>query len=181
MPRRQDREPEVDGREDSVRSARVTASTRSPAIEGWFTLDDAEPRLLGSRCVACGTYFFPQTKGFCRNPDCEGAEFEQVPLSRAGRIWSYTNACYQPPEPFVAPDPFVPFAIAAVELEKEKMIVLGQVVAGVDVDELAVGMPVELVLETLYREGEEDKLIWKWRPLAGAKQTTGTTAAGARR
>ena len=64
-----------------------------------------------------------------------------------------------PPEPFVAPDPFLPFTIAAVELEKEKMIVLGQVVAGVDVAELAVGMPIELVLETLYqrwRTGQAD-------------------------
>jgi uncharacterized OB-fold protein len=158
----------------------MTAS-RSPAIEGWFTLDGKEPRLLGSRCTACGTYFFPHTKGFCRNPDCEGTEFEQVPLSRTGRIWSYTNACYQPPEPFVAPDPFVPFAIAAVELEKEKMIVLGQVVAGVDADALSIGMPVELVLETLYRDGAEDKVIWKWRPLAGARPPTGAKNAGAQR
>jgi uncharacterized OB-fold protein len=57
----------------------------------------------------------------------------------------------------VAPEPFVPFAIAAVELEKERMTILGQVVSGVDVDALRVGMPVELVLETLYRDGEQDK------------------------
>ena len=156
-------------------------TVKTAAIDGWFTLDDAQPHLLGSRCVVCGTYFFPPTKGFCRNPDCEGTEFEAVPLSRTGRIWSYTNACYQPPEPFVAPDPYIPFAIAAVELEKEKMIVLGQVVAGVDVAQLAVGMPVELVLETLYRDGENDKLIWKWRPLPGPKAAITSTSAGATR
>jgi uncharacterized OB-fold protein len=153
------------------------SEARSAAIEGWFTLDAEQPSLLGSRCTTCGSYFFPKTAGFCRNPDCQGTEFEQVPLSRTGRIWSYTNACYQPPEPFVAPDPFVPFAIAAVELEKEKMIVLGQVVSGVDVADLAVGMPVELVIETLYRDGETDKLIWKWRPSAAAAGS----AAGDRR
>jgi uncharacterized OB-fold protein len=86
----------------------------------------------------------------------------------AYRIWSYTNACYEPPEPFVAPKPFVPFAIAAVELEHEKMIVLGQVVAGVGVDELEVGMPMELD-ETLYRDGDTDKLIWKWKPAGSAR------------
>jgi uncharacterized OB-fold protein len=150
----------------------MSASTSSAAIEGWYTLDAAKPQLLGSRCVKCGSYFFPKTAGFCRNPDCDSTEFEQAPLSRTGRIWSYTNACYQPPEPFVAPDPYVPFAIAAVELEKEKMIVLGQVVAGVDVADLAVGMPVELVLETLYRDGDNDKLIWKWRPLPADGQAT---------
>jgi uncharacterized OB-fold protein len=140
----------------------------APAIDGWFTMDPERPHLIGSRCSKCGTYFFPKTISFCRNPECEGTEFEQVELSRTGRIWSYTNACYQPPEPFVAPDPFVPFAIAAVELEKERMTILGQVVSGIDVDALRVGMPVELVLETLYEDGEQDKLIWKWRPLQAA-------------
>ena len=108
---------------------------------------------------------------FCRNPDCSGTEFDEVELSRTGRIWSYTNACYEPPEPFVAPKPFEPFAIAAVELELEKMIVLGQVVRGVGAESLEVGMPMELVLETLYRDGDTEKLIWKWKPACGASPT----------
>ena len=142
----------------------MIARTRVPAIEGWYTLEDP-PQLIGSRCRACGTYFFPRAASFCRNPACEGTSFEEVRLSRTGRIWSYTNACYQPPPPFVAAQPFVPFALAAVELEAERMIVLGQVVSGVAVSALKVGMPVELVLETLYAEGEADKVVWKWKPL----------------
>jgi len=141
----------------------VSARSRVAAIEGWCTLDDP-PHLLGSRCRSCGSYFFPRLSTFCRNPACEGTAFEDVELSRTGRIWSYTNACYQPPPPYVAADPFVPFAIAAVELSAERMIVLGQVVAGVDVAQLKVGMPVELVLETLYSEGATDKVVWKWKP-----------------
>ncbi|MBK7252282.1 MAG: OB-fold domain-containing protein [Gammaproteobacteria bacterium] len=147
----------------------MTEAKRVPAIEGWYTMDQAQPHLLGSRCTSCGTYFFPKQKQFCRNPACEGTAFDDVPLSRTGRIWSYTNASYQPPEPYVSPDPFVPFAIAAVELEKERMIVLGQVVSGTGVEKLRVGMPMELVLETLHKEGETDKVIWKWKPLAGAR------------
>jgi uncharacterized OB-fold protein len=141
----------------------VNARSRVAAIEGWYTLDDP-PHLLGSRCRSCGSYFFPRLSTFCRNPACEGTAFEDVELSRTGRIWSYTNACYQPPPPYVAADPFVPFAIAAVELSAERMIVLGQMVAGVDVAQLKVGMPVELVLETLYSEGATDKVVWKWKP-----------------
>jgi len=141
-----------------------------PAIEGWYTLDKNQPHLLGSQCSTCKTYFFPPLKtNYCRNPECDGTEFESVPLSRTGTIWSYTNACYKPPEPFVAEEPFVPYAIAAVELDREKMIVLGQVIKGVDVDQLKVGMKMELALETLYEDEESDKVTWKWKPAGDAQ------------
>lgn len=142
----------------------MSAATAGAAIEGWYTLDDP-PHLIGSRCLTCGSYFFPRQGSFCRNPGCEGETFEDVKLSRTGKVWSYTNACYKPPPPFVAADPFVPFAIAAVELAAERMIVLGQVSAGFDVADLRVGMDVELVLETLYAEAGQQKVIWKWRPV----------------
>ncbi|MEH6551350.1 MAG: OB-fold domain-containing protein [Pseudomonadales bacterium] len=138
-----------------------------PAIEGWFTMDQ-EPCLLGSKCTSCGTYYFPKTISYCRNPACEGEQFDEVPLSRKGKIWSYTNACYKPPAPFVSPEPFVPYAIAAVELDQEQMIILGQVVEGIDVDQLNVGDSVELVLETLYEDEDAVKMTWKWQPTGGA-------------
>jgi uncharacterized protein len=146
----------------------MSANTVVAAIDGWYTLDDPA-HLVGSRCQVCGTYFFPRQASFCRNPGCEGETFVEVKLSRTGRLWSYTNACYQPPPPFIAPVPYVPFAIAAVELAVERMIVLGQVRTGVEVADLRVGMDMELVLEPLYAEGGQEKLIWKWQPVAGAK------------
>jgi len=142
----------------------MSAGAVRPAIEGWYTLE-APAHLIGARCPCCGSYFFPPLISQCRNPACTGGPLEAVKLSRTGRIWSYTNACYQPPAPYVSPEPFVPFAIAAVELAAERMIVLGQVVAGVDVAQLRVGMPMELVLETLYREADLDHVVWKWKPL----------------
>lgn len=137
-----------------------------PAIEGWFTMDTDQPHLIGSRCSDCGTYYFPKQFTYCKNPGCDSSEFEEVPLSRSGKVWSYTNACYQPPEPYVSPDPFKPYAIAAVELEKEQMIVLGQVIEGINVEQLKVGDPVELVLETLHESDEGDKVTWRWKPSA---------------
>lgn len=136
----------------------------SAALPGWYTLEP-EPHLLGSRCTACGSYFFPRLSSFCRNPACDSSSFAEVRLSRIGRIWSYTDACYQPPPPYVSAEPYRPFAIAAVELAAERMIVLGQVVAGVGVEQLKIGMPMELVLETLHRAGGADKVVWKWRPV----------------
>lgn len=136
-----------------------------PAIEGWHTME-AKPHLIGTQCQGCGTYFFPKQSHFCKNPDCESTDFREVELSRTGHIWSYTNACYKPPSPFVAKEPFEPYAIAAVQLEKEQMVVLGQVIEGLTVADLKVGMPMELVLETLHETDDDVKVTWKWQPLA---------------
>ena len=73
-------------------------------------------------------------------------------LSRRGTVWSYTDAQYQPPPPYIPrSDPYVPFALAAVELP-EGIVVLGQVADGYGVDDLQVGTEVELVVETLYTD-----------------------------
>jgi uncharacterized OB-fold protein len=144
------------------------AKTPVPAVEGWFTLDPERPALLGSRCTSCGNYAFPKETFYCRNPHCQGRYFDEVELSRTGRIWSYTDARYQPPPPYVpTTDPYKPFAIAAVELAEEKMVVMGQLVPAVGVDDVSVGTEVELTLDTLYEDDEHRYLVWKWRPLEG--------------
>ncbi|WP_208027090.1 Zn-ribbon domain-containing OB-fold protein [Rhabdothermincola sediminis] len=144
----------------------MSNKTRVPAVEGWFTTDPDRPALLGTRCATCGTYSFPRETSFCKNPDCTGRDFEEVELSRRGSIWSYTNACYQPPPPYVpTTDPFEPFSLAAVELAEEKMVVLGQLVPEVRLEDLAVGTEVELVIDTLFEDDEHEYLVWKWRPV----------------
>lgn len=137
----------------------------APAIEGWHTMA-AKPHLIGTQCAACGTYFFPKQTLYCKNPGCDSTDFKEVELSRTGQVWSYTNACYQPPEPFVAPEPFEPYTIAGVQLEKEQMVVLGQVVKGISVEDLKVGMTMELVLDALHETEDDIKVTWKWQPLA---------------
>jgi hypothetical protein len=137
---------------------------RVPAVDGWFTLDEASPQLLGTRCKACGSYFFPKETSFCRNPKCASSDFEETPLSRRGKLWSFTDNRYAPPKPYMAGDPFVPYAVAAVELEREKMVVLGQVAGAVGCDQLHAGQEMELVLDTLYEDDANEYLVWKWRP-----------------
>jgi len=146
--------------------AREAHRTRVPAIDGWFRMDEKAPCLLGTRCTSCGSIFFPKESAFCRNPACDGGEFETVELSRRGRLWSFTDNRYKPPAPYVSADPFEPYAIAAVELDAERMVVLGQVVRGVGTDRLRAGMEMELVLETLYSDEANDYVVWKWRPVA---------------
>ena len=144
----------------------MSAKKRVPAVEGWFQMDFERPHLLGSRCKSCGTYAFPKETFSCKNPNCAGTEFEVAPLSRVGKLWSFTDNRYQPPKPYVSPDPFVPYAIAAVELPAEKMVVLGQVVTGVDIGQLKAGMDMELVLDTLNEDAENEYIVWKWKPVA---------------
>ena len=138
---------------------------RVPAIEGWFTVE-GEPQLLGLRDLESGTYFFPKDVAVSRAPGFAAAPLEEVPLSRRGRLWSYTTNHYKPPEPYVAADPFEPYTIAAVELGEEKMVILGQVADGVDHESLKAGMPVELVVEKLYEQDDTDYTVWKWKPVA---------------
>ncbi len=141
-------------------------TTAVPAVEGWFTTD-AAPRLLGTRCTACGTVLFPRAGGFCRNPDCRGRAFDDVELSRTGTVWSYTDAQYQPPPPYIPPAAdHEPFALAAVELAEEQIVILGQVAKGFGVDDLAVGSEVELVVEPLYEVDGVEHLIYRWKPVA---------------
>lgn len=135
-----------------------------PAVDGWFTMDADKPALLGSLCPKCDTYSFPRETRLCKNPGCSETELEEVALSTVGKLWSYTNNCYPPPPPYKAADPFVPFAIAAVELEKEKLVILGQVVEGITIEDLHAGMTMHLTLAPLFEENTKRHMVWKWDP-----------------
>jgi hypothetical protein len=146
----------------------MATRTRVPALgaEGWFT-EEGGPALLGSRCTTCATIAFPKATYACGNPACPGREFEEARLAATGSVWSYTDLRYQPPAPYVAPsDPYEPFALVAVELDEGGIVVLGQAVAGVTVQDLHVGARVELVIDTLFSDDLHDHTIWKWKPVA---------------
>lgn len=137
----------------------------TPVIEGWFTMDLEAPHLIGTRCASCGDYFFPKTPS-CRNPNCRGQDIEEVYLGRQGKLWSFTINYYQPPAPFVGPEPFSPYGICVVELPQERMMIAGQVAAGCDFGKLKIGMDMELIIEKLYADREENEfMVWKWKPL----------------
>lgn len=136
-----------------------------PAVEGWWETDDAgDPRLVGAKCPDCGTYVFPPRANNCPNPACAGDVLEPVALSRRGTVWSYTENRYPPPAPYPAPEPFEPFAIAAVQLADEGLIVLGKVVDGTLAADLKVGMEMELTTMPLYTDGDGVRRdVYAWR------------------
>jgi uncharacterized OB-fold protein len=144
------------------------AKKRVPSVEGWFTMDEAGPRLIGQRGKQTGSVFFPPDVSVSANPAAPFEEREPVELSSRGKVWSWTTGNYAPPAPYVSPDPFEPYTVVAVELEEEKMVVLGQLADGFESGDLHLGQEMELVLGTLYEDDENEYVVWKWRPAQAA-------------
>jgi uncharacterized protein len=144
---------------------RVPGASTQPAVDGWFATDESgAPYLIGGKCHRCGTYVFPPRANNCPNPACDGDELAQVPLSRRGTLWSYTENRYAPPPPYPSPDPFEPFAVAAVQLADEGLIVLGKVVEGTLAADLKVGLEMELTIMPLFVDDDGvERIVYAWR------------------
>lgn len=52
--------------------------------------EEGSPFLKGYKCKNCGKIWFPKFIP-CPNPDCWSEEMEVVPLSRRGKIYSFTD------------------------------------------------------------------------------------------
>ncbi len=107
-----------------------------PIAEGLWT-DEALPRLIGGRRHSDGKIVFPIPLG-----DAAKA-YEPVPLSRNGKLWSWTIQGFQPKAPYAGPQPFRPFGVGYVELPGE-VIVETRLTA---TSGLKIGMNMELVIE----------------------------------
>ncbi|MFI7385338.1 bifunctional MaoC family dehydratase N-terminal/OB-fold nucleic acid binding domain-containing protein [Streptomyces sp. NPDC049813] len=94
----------------------------------------AEHRLLIQRCQDCATLRFPWLPG-CNA--CGGQEWDTVPASGEGTVFSYV-VMHHPP--FPAFDP--PYAVGLIELTEGVRIVSN--VIGVPHDKVRIGMPVGL-------------------------------------
>ncbi len=58
---------------------------------------DGAPFSKGYKCKKCGKVWFPKFVP-CPNPDCWSEEMEIVPLSRRGKIYSYTDVYIGQPD-----------------------------------------------------------------------------------
>ena len=108
-------------------SSQSSVQKQIPVMEGVFTWPAEEPRLIGSRCKSCGTYYFPKTFR-CHDPACQGEEVEEILLSPRGKLWSYTIEYYPLPPPYKPPKEFKPCGVGEEEVPE------GVRVAGVIVD-----------------------------------------------
>lgn len=138
------------------------AKLRVPAVEGMFTMDFENPTLIGGKGTTSQSYYFPKDLSG-GDPKCVNDELrEEVYLSSTAKIWSYTSANYPPTLPYQIKEPFEPFLICAALLQKESLVICGQMMPGVGIDDLEVGLDVKLALDVLFEDDEYEHIVWKW-------------------
>lgn len=129
-----------------------------PCVQGLFS-NDGGAKVLGSRCAACGTPYFPRL-ATCHNPACPGSKMEPCEFGGRGKVWSYSVANFPPPSPHKFDQPFQPYAIGVVDLDSGLRLV-GQMADPPEV--VTVGATVELVVDTLYHEQGKAYTSWKFK------------------
>ena len=136
-----------------------------PIAEGLFAGTGAQTRLLGTRCVSCGSTYFPKALS-CRNPQCREKKIEDVAFGQRGTLYSYTLQQYRPPALFRM-DAWAPYVLGLIELP-DGLRVLGMF-TGCPVDEIRIGMAVELTTQALYHDVEgRAVLTYKYQPADAA-------------
>ncbi len=118
----------------------TTASFRPGELE---IHPDGSGNLLGSRCSSCGSSFFPVREA-CSG--CLSRDLETVPLSTRGILYTFSVVRQSTPQ-FE-----VPYALGYVDLP-EGLRIMGQI-GGCDIEDIHIGMPLELVLEPFGHDHE---------------------------
>lgn len=128
--------------------------------DSWFEDFGEGPALAGGQCPACGKVYFP-VKRVC--PGCFGDGQRKVPLSRRGRLHTFTVSHMGP-----AGIP-KPYAIGFVDLPEG--IRLFSLLTQCEPWErvLRVDMDVEMVLEAIERDEAGVEIVgYKFRPVGEA-------------
>ncbi|MBI2832271.1 MAG: OB-fold domain-containing protein [Chloroflexi bacterium] len=133
-----------------------------PIKEGFFTMPLSpleNVRLNGSKCRKCGEVFLGKAIG-CEN--CGSADMEELPLSKRGKLYTYTVIEHRPPGDYKGPDPFVPFGEGFVELPEGLRIVAPLT----ESKNLKIGMDLELVVHKLFEDANGNEVIaYKFKPV----------------
>ena len=122
----------------------------------YHRLTPAYYRLEGQRCTSCGAVQFP-SRAACGA--CRGRDLETYRFSGRGTVFSFAEVA-QAPKGFSGP-----YLVALVELE-EGVRVTAQL-TDVEMDEVEIGMPVEMVTRRIQEKGPHGYLVYgyKFRPV----------------
>jgi len=115
---------------------------------------DGTGNLLGSRCRKCGAHFFPIREA-CSG--CLSTDLETIRFSTEGTLYTYSVVRQSTPA-FE-----VPYILAYVDFP-EGVRIMGQV-SGCEPEDMAIGMPMTLVLEPFGEDDEGNPLTgYRFRP-----------------
>lgn len=135
---------------------------RLSVAEGIFTGPADDPRLIGSRCGACGLVTFPRQDS-C--PRCASPAMEERLLARRGRLWAWTTQEFPPPSPpYAGPtgEAFEPYGVGYVELPGEVRVESRLT----ETEGLRIGMEMELVVVPFRRDEAGNEIVtFAFRPL----------------
>ncbi len=130
-----------------------------PIEPGFFTipLDDSEPpRLLGSRCCACGECFFPR-RTVCAK--CLHRHTEEIQLSPTGTLYTYTYVHFPL---FGGGRSDKGYGVGQIDLPEGPRV---QSVLKGGPHDFRIGMPLVMELETLKKnEQGQEVVIFRFRP-----------------
>lgn len=119
-----------------------------------WRLREQRYRLIGNRCLNCGTPFFPPRR-VCT--ECRGTDFESFQFSGKGSLYSYTTL-RQPPAGF---ENQAPYSVGMIKLDEGPMVEAQ--LTDINADELEVGMRVEMVTRKLREDGEAGLILYGYK------------------
>lgn len=125
----------------------MTGSAMTAVVPQTLALDEAAPALSGTRCVDCGTLYYPQVVS-CRNPACDGKHVVSARIAGRGNLYSFTIQRYRPPALF-ALEPWEAYALGLVDVE-DGLRVMGIIDA--PPVEIRIGMPLRLSTRVLNQD-----------------------------
>jgi uncharacterized protein len=133
----------------------LSASDDRKGLSLFVGYGEEGPHLIGGKCSSCLAVVFP-VQSVC--PRCTGQDIVETPLSRRGKLFTYTEVHQKPPD-YHGP---VPYLIGRVQLP-EGVFVLAQLKARKD--DLRINMNMEMVVEPICRDEDGKEVMgYMFRP-----------------
>ncbi|HVM97588.1 MAG TPA: OB-fold domain-containing protein [Candidatus Acidoferrales bacterium] len=138
---------------------------RVPIKPGYFTIPDdpkMPPKLLGTKCNACGEHYFPR-RAICARPECLSENTVDVALGPRGTLYSYTFV-HLPLFGSSNMEHAEGYGVGQVDMPEGPRVQLP--LAGKQ-GEFKIGQTLEAELNTLREDGANDIVIVRFRPVEG--------------
>ena len=126
-------------------------------VPRYWRTQNSRYALVGNRCSQCGRKQFPP-RGLCS--ECGSGDLEAFRFCGRGEVFSF-SIVYQSPNGFSRQ---VPYAVALVRLEEGPLV--ASQLTSVQIDQVEIGMPVEMVTRRLSEDGSDGIVVYgyKFRP-----------------